>query len=135
MVRGIWVEPDKGISRFVQVARFSVPADMPREHVATKVYPEMAAQWIRDYEKRGFTLDSRIVLIPKEYPHIELPANGTVGVGRIEHDPLKRAEVDRKMVAYFRKRDIVVEVLPEAEKAAIRAYYSNQLRQRRELVR
>jgi hypothetical protein len=121
MVRGILVEPDKGVSRVKETARFSVPAEMPRAYVTNVVYPEMAKEWIAAYEKRGYTLDSAIYLYPREYAHIDLPGNGTVGKGKYEHDEAARIWVDRCMVAWWRVKDIVIDLLPESEKAAIRA--------------
>ena len=130
MVRGIYVEPDKGISRVRQTARFTVPADMPESHVRAEAR-EIAKQWMRDFAARGYTLDSRIYLYPTRYAHIELPDDGSVGGGVAEHDPAKQEVVDRCMTAFWRVRDIVIPALPETEKAMIRRHVHEELRRTR----
>ena len=106
----IKVAPNLPTQRIFVIGSFEVDADMSREFIATKVYPEKRAKFLRDMALQGMQLHGgRVYLFPKLYAPIDAPDDGSVGLGAYEHNPARRQRMVCKMGAFFLRKAVIVE--------------------------
>lgn len=118
---GIFVTPDRRWHAVPMQGRFAVDPDVPDEYVREKLFRPMAERWVRAMEKQGYRLVSQVRLLRKEFDHLQAAESGETTLHKYQHDPTKRAKVDRVLIATFLVQAPVVTKTGPDELAALHA--------------